>query len=460
MALRAEHSRLILAGFTFFGFAYLVIPAHVRAASSPVSLNETIGSDIDVRERDAYHLFPGVPGFVHARLVQSGKNGIRLEYIYQKGSVTHTRSHKLPPEALEEIRLHVALVDAYNASEGLSLDSLGPAAALKVMVLRFASETRYDLATGVVNYLGAGYPQTYEGQWAQEYGPQISALAHHPQALFANQSFVDQRGRGDLIVFSGLYGIWLGLAIPVTIEAEDAKSYAAGLLIAPPMAVLIASSATRNADITEGQATMISLGGKLGTWQGLGWSSMSDASGNRVVGTGVATGLAGIVSAVILTHATQFSEGHAAITSSSMYWGGWFGLVVAELADHDQVDHGVLRDMLLGSDALVLTSAIAARGADLSEGRMRLINLSGVLGTVAGFGFDLLTEVQSGKVAISVAALGTVAGLSAGAAATRNYDHDRDARSASDGLSVEFPRLSMRGDGKGRVPTVGVTARF
>src|SRR5262249_58822562 len=140
-----------------------------------------------------------------------------------------------------------------------------------------------DLASGTANYLGSGFRDTEEGQWAAAYGPRISSLAHNPQAIFASKSLIDQRGRGDLIVFSGLYGVWLGLAVPAAMQAQEAQVYAAGMMLAPSLCVLIASSATKNADITRGQASMISLGGRLGTWQGLGWSSRSDAAGPAVL---------------------------------------------------------------------------------------------------------------------------------------------------------------------------------
>ena len=259
-----------------------------------------------------------------------------------------------------------------------------------------------------------------------------------------------------------MYGLWLGTAIPVALEADDAQAYAAGLLVAPAACVLLAATVTGDRPIPKGQATIIALGGQLGTWQGLGWSGLGDADGEDVVATGVATGLAGILLAVPLSNAVGFTEGHAEITNAGMYWGGWFGLVESILTGRDEDDaDSPLVDMLVGSDIGVVTAAIAARGARLSEGRMRLINLCGVLGTAFGGGLALLTESDDDQAVIGLLGAGSVGGLALGIHATRAYDRGKELAAAGGGTALQ-PILAMRSTGRrgAAVPTAGVRISF
>lgn len=347
-------------------------------------------------------------------------------------------------------------------------DSLASAAAisegdlLRRLALRYAARKRYDIARAIASDLSHDFSADPAGLWAAEALPRFDALAGPRRALIWPGSLLDQRGRGDLLIFSGYYGLWLGIAIPVALGAEDAQAYAAGLLAAPAISVLLASQATRDASITKGQARIISLGGLLGTWQGLGWSGLSEADGNSVVAAGVVAGLAGVGLAIPISRAVGFSEGHAEITTSAMWWGGWFGLVESSLTGRaDESEESPLVDMLVGSDVGVLTGAIAARGARLSEGRMRLINLSGILGTAFGGGLILLAESDDGTTNVAILGAGSIAGLGLGIHWTRDYDRGRDFAASEEGPTFE-PLLSMRSMGtrRGGVPSAGLLVRF
>jgi len=188
--------------------------------------------------------------------------------------------------------------------------------------------------------------------------------------------------------------------------------------------LLFTHNVTKEVNISDGRATMISLGGHLGTWQGIGWAAIADLDGSKVIGIGELGGLAGIAAATILTNKIDFSTGHAGLTSSGLQWGAWFGLVFAILVDHEEDD--VLRDMLIGSDLSIFGTALATKDVQMSKARVRLINLAGVIGTVLGFGIDLLVEVDDASTAFAIAGLGSVAGLVAGTQMTRNFDRGKD----------------------------------
>jgi hypothetical protein len=160
-----------------------------------------------------------------------------------------------------------------------------------------------------------------------------------------------------------------------------------------------------------------------------------------------------------------------------MFWGGWYGAVVGVLVNHDDtLDNGVLSDMLIGSDAAVAVTAVAARGARLSRNRMRLIHLCGVPGGVFGAGAAVPASDEIGEEAvIALIGGGTTAGLLLGVRATRGVDQGKDlaslqrmdpqsvAASLESGQTVRFgpvaparPNPSMRAG----PPRLGVRVTF
>ena len=428
------------------------------AAAPPVPLSERVGPEIDSGERTRYGLFPDIREFESGRF-ESSKDRYRLVYVERGG---HSRSRSISREAFQQTAWHLAFTDESESAAGDATAAPSEPDLLRRLALRYAARKRYDLAREIASDLRDGYPAEPAGVWAVAVLPRFDALAGPRRAVIYPGALLDQRGRTDLLVFSGYYGLWLGTAIPIAFEAEDAQVFAAGLLSVPTACVLIAANVTRNAPIPSGQATIISLGGHLGTWQGLGWSGLSDAEGHEVVATGVAAGLAGIALAIPISNAVEFSEGHAQVTNSALYWGGWFGAVESVVTGRsDGSEDSPLVDMLIASDVAVLATGIAARNVRLSKSRMRLINLCGVLGTAFGGGVVLLTESGSEEVAMGVLGLGSVAGLIVGVNATKNHDLGKDLTLGGRGPAVE-PVLAMRSAGARRasIPTAGIRVSF
>ena len=427
-------------------------------AAPPVPLSDRVGPEIDAGERTHYGLFPDIDEFESGRF-ESSKDRYRLVYVERGG---RSRSRSISREAFQQTAWHLAFTDESETAAGDVTAAPSESDLLRRLALRYAARKRYDLAREIASDLRTGYPAEPAGVWAVEVQPRFDALAGPRRAVIFPGSLLDQRGRTDLIVFSGYYGLWLGTAIPIAFEAEDAQVFAAGLLSVPTACVLITANVTRNASIPSGQATIISLGGHLGTWQGLGWSGLSDAEGHEVVATGVAAGLAGIALAIPVSNAVEFSEGHAQIMNSAMYWGGWLGAVESVITGRDQGNEdSPLVDMLIASDVAVLATGIAAKNARLSKSRMRLINLCGVLGTAFGGGIVLLTESGSEEMAMAFLGTGSVLGLIVGVNATKNHDVGKDLSSSGRGPTVE-PVLAMRSAGARRVsiPTAGLRVSF
>ncbi|MBI5869196.1 MAG: hypothetical protein HZB43_13065 [candidate division Zixibacteria bacterium] len=443
----------------FFRLALAVIATIATSSGSvyaqgtdwaPAALSDSLGSEINATQREAYHLFPDIKGFVSARFLTKPGPAYRLEYSYQSPSgVTKTTSRRITPAAWGLARAHVALVETglrRNATP-LPVDQSQSEMQYR-LALKFAAAGRYDVSHALVSDLLSEYPGTPVANDAATVQADITRLSQTRRALFLPGGLLDQSGRTDVLVFSGYYGVWAGIAIPVCLNSHSSEVYALGLLTGAPGALLLTSRLTRDAELGRGRASVITLGGHLGTWQGLGWGGVSGWDERGVVAAGLVGGLVGITGATLWTRDVYITEGHGSLMSSSMNWGAWFGLTTAVVAGLE--DDNVLRAALIGSDVLVVTAGIAARNVHMSRGRVRLISLMGLVGTVAGFGLDALVNVDDGKVVMAVAGLGSVTGLLLGARITRDYDAGKDLASASPNRSKTSwtlsPQLTLAAD--------------
>lgn len=409
-----------------------------RAGWLAAALTDSLGAEIDSLERTAYGLFPDVEPFGSARILTDGSR-YRVEVTSGAGDELRTRTSKLSKEAWESTRLHALTVERYRG-----LGSAPPANEDDLqyrLALRFAAASRYDVARALLDDLAGRSAGTPLGGDVARMRADLDRIRSTSRGLFHPRATHDQSGRTDLLVFSGFFGLWTGIALPVWLDSEDAQVYAAGLLVAPPLALLIANGASRHAAMGVGRAHMISLGGWLGSWQGAGWAAVGDMDGNDAVGVGLVSGFAGIAAASVLTGRVHFSEGHGVLTNNALLWGAWFGLVAGVVAGAE--DDAILRASLIGTDALVLGTAIGARNVRMSKNRARVISLLGVVGTAFGFGIDLLAEID-GEGAFAIAGIGSAAGLAVGASLTRNHDAGKD-------LSLESPPAEARW---GLAPTV------
>jgi len=403
--------------------------SHGQDDSLHVILSDSIGCEIDSTEAKRYMLFRGIDSFHKARIIQKSANKYQLDYSFiDKSSGVNYIRHKqvaLSSDDLALTRSHVKMVDEYySLRSGKTTDWSGDPEMLYALVLRYASRGRYDLASTLLSDLKSEYPESEQAIAATEFQLVTQRLDRFKKPLFWRGSLLNHDGRTDILLFSGYYGLWLGLAVPLSFDAESSQAYALGMLLGAPASIVLTSSLTRDANISEGKATMIALGGNLGTWQGLGWAGIADIEGTSIVRAGILAGLTGIGIATMLANKIDFSEGHAAVTSSGLEWGAWYGLVFAVIADHEEED--LLRDMLLGSDLFILGAGIASRNVKASESRIRLINLAGLVGTVAGFGVDLLLEVDDDATGMAIVGSGSTLGLILGALSTHKYDTGKD----------------------------------
>ncbi len=398
------------------------------AGQQPIALTPSLGLEIDRARRDEYGLFPAVDGFVRGRILTTSRaDRFRLEIDAERDG-RPVRTHAAVPGAeVERARLRCRLVE--EAQAGSAMASLtSEADCLRRLAIRFGAAGRTDLSLALAEELSERYPESPEAGWAAEWQPALRDL-RAGGSLFGSAGRLDQGGRTELLIFSGYYGVWLGVATPIALDATSLQSVAAGLLLGGSGSMAITHALSRNAPMSRGRASVISLGGHLGTWQGLGWAGIADAEGHDVVGVGVLAGLAGIGSAVALTHRVEFREGPAELIHAGMLWGGWLGLV-ASLAtapdDGDREGDDILHVLLVTSDAGVLATALLGHDLPVSRPRVRLVSLAGVLGATAGGGLAALAKVDDSRTAIAAVGFASLMGLVVGARLTADYDRGRE----------------------------------
>ncbi|MDZ7363979.1 MAG: hypothetical protein ONB46_25185 [candidate division KSB1 bacterium] len=276
---------------------------------------------------------------------------------------------------------------------------------------RLIAQNAAQIALPVLEKLAQYYPGTSAAQKAQALRDSLLAL---PPPF-------DQSGRVGVVVFSTLYGTWLGVALPIIAEADDPKAFVASMMAGSTVGLVASLNATKNAAISDGRASLVNFGGWFGTWQGITWSNAFGADDRDVVTGAVIGGLAGLGASIALTANKNIQPGYATLVNFGGIWGSWFALCAAEIADvqGEETEFGLIA---AGGDLGVIATALAAKNTQMSRGRARLINIAGVVGTVFGLGVAVLAEVDNEQAAFAVMGAGSVAGLLLGRSATRNYD--------------------------------------
>jgi hypothetical protein len=242
-------------------------------------------------------------------------------------------------------------------------------------------------------------------------------------------------GRVELQVWTTLYGLWLGVAVPAALGADESEPYGVGLLVGGPVGFLTGLGLARSRELSDGQARAITFGGTWGTWQGYGWSDVLDlgendysCDGDLCINDGsseerfagmIAGGLAGIAAGILVSK-KPISPATATTVNFGALWGTWFGVAGGIIAD--QEGDGLLATTLLAGDAGLLVTALLEPRWNLSRNRARLISISGVMGGLAGAGIDLLVQPDNEKVGLAIPLAGSIAGLTIGAISTRNFD--------------------------------------
>ncbi|CAN5638233.1 hypothetical protein BH23GEM9_BH23GEM9_06380 [soil metagenome] len=281
----------------------------------------------------------------------------------------------------------------------------------------------------------------------RQYAGTVAAAEAELQRVALRGVRDERSGRTELMVGGTTYGAWLGLAVPLMMDADDPEAYGVGFLAGAPLGFLAGRWYALRTQITEGQARAITFGGTWGTYQGFGWAEALKIGDRRYsiycepdfsgpcledteahmpsrVAASVVGGLAGIGAGAYLAR-KPINIGTAAAVSSSGLWASWFGFGLGFLADLE--DEALLTTTLLAGNAALLGAAAVAPRWDVTESRVRLVSMGGLIGGLTGVGLLLLIQPDDEKVAISFPLVMSAAGLAAGVHWTRDRDTPAEA---------------------------------
>ena len=251
----------------------------------------------------------------------------------------------------------------------------------------------------------------------------------------------DRRGDTEFRVWSTMYGLWLGVALPILADAQGSEPYGVGLLIGGPAGYLAGRAFSRSRSLSVGQARTVSWAGTWGTWQGLGWAHALNLGRDAdcdycgpaeesVVAAALSGGLAGLLAGGLISRA-DITEGAAASSYLGSLWGTWVGLAGATALDFDDV--ATWRSTLLVGNAGLLAGALAGRRFGLSSRRAHMISLGGLIGGFGGIGIVLIAEPSSSSEDVAIPLAGSLVGLGLGALFTRGLDETPEGASSGSG---------------------------
>ncbi len=279
-------------------------------------------------------------------------------------------------------------------------------------------DEEYDKALGRLDWIISAYPETGYGQLAADKRKEVAILLRQPKPISG-------MSRAGLVGFGTLFTTWVGVGTLILLDTEEPVPYGL-VLIAGPLSGLIGSlSLTRDSELSDGQASLINLGGAWGIWQAVGAANLADAGEKATVGASMVGGALGLALAGSIVRNRDISPGDATLINFGGVWGTWFaicGAMAARGRSNDNSDF-ILGSAMMGGNAGLLTMAAWSTKLSMSRARARLINIGGIIGTLYGLGANILLEIDSDdRTFWSLMGLGGIVGLTAGAYLTRNYD--------------------------------------
>lgn len=290
----------------------------------------------------------------------------------------------------------------------------------------FQDEGRLELAEQLLAMLAERYGDTDAGRQAG-------------QALTGVQSQrAAGRGHAGYVVWSTIFGAWMGVAIPAAFGADQPEPFGLGLLVGTPTAFFASRAYGASADITVGASRTITLSWMWGTWQALGWRAVLDLGRTQSICgdfgcsydtdpeapwiAAVVGGLTGYAAGIAVTRAFDMDTGTAELLWHSSIWGTGYGFALGFLADLE--DDELLASTLVGGNVGLLGAIPAAQAWKPSSGKVRLVSVAGLAGAVAGLGVDLLLRVDDEKTAVAIPTVGATLGLIGGSIIVGNVDRE------------------------------------
>ena len=284
--------------------------------------------------------------------------------------------------------------------------------------LKQVVDGEYDKALRRLDWIVSAYPETRYMQLATDKREEVGILLQQPKPISG-------MSRAGLVGFGTLYTTWLGVGTLVLLDVENPPLYGFALIAGPLSGLFGSLSFTRESELSDGQASLITLGGTWGIWQAVAAANLANADEKLTVGASMVGGALGLALTSSIVRGRNISPGDATLINFGGIWGTWFaicGAMAARNRDQDNSDF-ILGSAMMGGNIGLSTMAAWSTKLNMSRARSRLINIGGIVGTLYGLGTSILLDIEpEDRTFWSLMGLGGVVGLTAGAYFTRNYD--------------------------------------
>ena len=284
--------------------------------------------------------------------------------------------------------------------------------------LKQAVDGEYDTALRRLDWLSASYPDTAHGRLATDKKQEIAILLQQPKPISG-------MSKAGLVGFGTLYTTWLGVGTLILLDVDEGGPYGLALIAGSVGGLLGSLSLTRESELSDGQASLITLGGTWGIWQAVAAANLASAGEKLGVGASMVGGALGLALASGIVKDRDISSGDATLINFGGIWGTWFSICGAMAVRDRSSDSSkfVLGSAMMGGNAGLSTMAAWSTKLNMSRARARLINIGGIVGTLYGLGTSILLDLEpEDRVFWSLMGLGGMVGLTAGSYFTRNYD--------------------------------------
>jgi len=266
-------------------------------------------------------------------------------------------------------------------------------------------------------------------------------------------------GRGRLVLWSSLYGIWLGIAADIMFEIDGDRAVIVAPLIGLAGGLGLSLLATRDTQLSVGEAWTIITGLDYGSINGALWAGGLDFSDKGVVGTAVATSVAATSVGVLVASSYSPSAGDIELVRSGLLWGTVGGALATFVVAPDASSKSAFKAIAASMDLGFLVGVGLAKSFDVSRNRMLIIDAGALTGGLFGLGIAWLAAGanNNGRGLAGAGLAGMLTGIGVAAWATRHLD----AVDAHVARAPSLPAVLARdADGRWRFGTPGALPVF
>ncbi|HEY6475423.1 MAG TPA: hypothetical protein VI456_02515 [Polyangia bacterium] len=240
-----------------------------------------------------------------------------------------------------------------------------------------------------------------------------------------SESTSANEGRGRLVLWSSLYGIWVGLASDILIQVGSVQAAVLFPMVGMGLGLGTSLVVTSDHPVTTGQAWTIITGLDYGSLNGALWGGGLGLSAKGVVGMSLLTSVVATPVAAFVASTQRPKAGDIELVRSSLLWGTTAGLLgAAAFSSSSTSAQGVWLTGALAMDVGLAAGIGLANSFDLSRNRVLIIDAGAIGGGLVGLGVSLLIggNTVRGQTVAAGALGGLIGGIAIAAIATRNLD--------------------------------------